>query len=154
MKWLIALALLIIAIVIGVKLTWRWFRRCNKRRVFRYFSFSKTELARYYGVSRETFAKWVNRWVPTVDKTTWKSKKNISGDLLFEIFYYLGLPIKGSSMSKEKLCTTFDISGPTLTHRLYVHEEDFGLEEGESKKWRVFPPSVSERVIKRLSGYF
>lgn len=119
---------------------------------FRFLRLRKTELAARYGVSPETLNNWIKEFAPSIDFESWKKKRVITGNTLFEVVAALGWPSKKQTLTKSTLAEQLGITKPTLKHYCTAkYWSEIALSENQYLAVNIFPPSIGNHIISILS---
>jgi len=108
----------------------------------------KKELARHYGIGKETLNKWVENYCPNIDLERWKKIRKIDAYDLCAFLNIFGYPEKGELFSKHMMAKNSGMDGtPMLKKSIESFPEKFGISAEVYDRMTIFPPKIGRAII-------
>ena len=114
----------------------------------------KGELIKIYNVNKKTFAKWVqffcNPQILSIE--SYRKKRRLTDDEVAHIFESFGFPSEETpALSKGQIIEITEGCYKSLRGSVLYFSEKFGISQKAYQSLNVFPPRISQNMIKRYS---
>ena len=113
-------------------------------------TYTKTQIAQWYGISKPTLRKWVRYFCPKTDYQAWKSKRKFSGWEVFALEQELGCPDSGGCLTKGQIKEQCETEYETVTGMIELNAAKVGISVSTYRSVDIFPPLFSKRIVSMM----
>lgn len=114
------------------------------------FSYTKSDIAEWYGVSRPTLRKWIRHLDVTPDYASWKSRRKFPGFEVLVLVLNLGDPEDGTCMTKGQIKNWCETEYQTITDMVALNASELGIDINTYRCMDVFPPLLSKHLVSMM----
>ena len=107
----------------------------------------KKDLAKHYGICKETLNNWVENYCPNIDLERWKKTRKIDAYDLCAFFNTLGYPERSESFTKARMAEILGTCTRILKESIYEYPEKYGVSKKAYSSMTVFPPKIGRAII-------
>ena len=107
---------------------------------------TKQELAKFYGISKTTLAKWILYFQETVQPEDWNKKRFLTSKEFDQLKTSFGVD-KDMVMSKKTLAIATDSNYKVLSLEVLRKLERINISATAWKSCSTFPPVVSAAIV-------
>ena len=115
--------------------------------LFWHEKFTKAEIAKFYGIGKQTLYKWVQSFCSTSMYRRWKAKRKFDVLDTLHLLVRFGIPNGENCLSKGDLIKDCDTDYATLRGNIALNSEKLGFSLETYKFIDKFPPSVSRDIV-------
>lgn len=110
---------------------------------------TKTGLAKWYGVDKKTFNKWIRYFCQSIypDIKIYQRKRKLPKVEVNAIINTLGSPKYYPILSKNKIIDISESNYRVLRASVNAYPEKFGLSKEAFKAIQKFPPKISKNIM-------
>jgi hypothetical protein len=113
-------------------------------------TYTKTEIAQWYNVTRPTFRKWIQYLSSRTDYEAWKRKRKFSGLEALSLIGELGWPDSGACLTKGQIKEQCETEYRIIADNVKLNVAKLGIDVSAYQRVDIFPPLVSQRIIAVL----
>ena len=110
-------------------------------------SCTKEQIARWYGVTRPTFSKWIRLFTHKDDFPNWTRCKKVQGTEVIKVLVKLGNPLADKSLTRGQIATLTESCTGTLRANVELNAKKLGFGLETYNQVTIYPPSIAQRII-------
>lgn len=113
---------------------------------------TKTDFAKWYGVDKKTFNKWIKHFCTDLydDISVYQRKRKLSKDEAKAIIAILGRPQSYPILSKKEIVHVSQSNYRVLRQCVQQYSNHFGITPITYKVNQKFPPKISRKIMEHF----